>query len=164
MTAVVSNPLPTMLKRCSGPLEAVWSFALLEEAQPATRRTTEAHARARWRIRNRAKDMDTSDVGLPSGPGPYTQRWGRVPAWFPDGGLLLRNAALADRRSVAGEQPSNREQASRSHRCLRPTSAPDREAEMSTTANILIAEDDFGFRDTLEDVLAEEGHRVSVAG
>ena len=34
---------------------------------------------------------------------------------------------------------------------------------MSTTANILIAEDDFGLRDTLEDVLAEEGHRVSVA-
>jgi CheY-like chemotaxis protein len=34
---------------------------------------------------------------------------------------------------------------------------------MKTTASILIAEDDFGFRDTLEDVLAEEGYPVSVA-
>jgi CheY-like chemotaxis protein len=34
---------------------------------------------------------------------------------------------------------------------------------MKVAANILIAEDDFGFRDTLEDVLVEEGHRVSVA-
>ena len=34
---------------------------------------------------------------------------------------------------------------------------------MKATANILIAEDDLGFRDTLEDVLVEEGHRVSVA-
>ena len=34
---------------------------------------------------------------------------------------------------------------------------------MKANATILIAEDDFGFRDTLEDVLAEEGYSVSVA-
>ena len=34
---------------------------------------------------------------------------------------------------------------------------------MKAPANILIAEDDFGFRDTLEDVLVEEGYRVSLA-
>jgi len=34
---------------------------------------------------------------------------------------------------------------------------------MGTITEILIVEDDFGFRDTLEDVLVEEGYSVSVA-
>ena len=34
---------------------------------------------------------------------------------------------------------------------------------MGAIAEILIVEDDFGFRDTLEDVLADEGYSVSVA-
>src|SRR5678816_2998721 len=66
MTAVVSNPLPTMLKRCSGALEVVWSFALLDEAQPRTPSRAKQEASARWRMRKRAEDMDTSDVELPS--------------------------------------------------------------------------------------------------
>jgi two-component system, chemotaxis family, chemotaxis protein CheY len=34
---------------------------------------------------------------------------------------------------------------------------------LGATANILVVEDDFGFRETLHDVLVEEGYEVSVA-
>src|SRR6185295_19967809 len=65
MSALVWIPAPTMLKRCSGPLEVVWSFDFPVVAQATARRRTEASAR--WRMRTRAETMDTSEGELPSG-------------------------------------------------------------------------------------------------
>src|SRR4029453_1437889 len=65
MRALVSNPLPTMLKRCSGPL-VVCSLPELDVAQAMASRRAETETSARWRIRKQAEDMVTSDVELPS--------------------------------------------------------------------------------------------------
>src|SRR4029434_3149681 len=65
MRALVSNPLPTMLKRCSGPL-VVCSLPELDVAQAMASKSAETETSARWRIRKQAEDMVTSDAGLPS--------------------------------------------------------------------------------------------------
>src|SRR4029450_204342 len=124
MRALVSNPLPTMLKRCSGPL-VVCSLPELDVAQAMASKSAETETSARWRIRKQAEDMVTSDVELPSAgdPSPAAAECpgGKVRGREPTG----KEANGAGPARPSGEdRPSHRQHPVRLMRCLHPRSTP----------------------------------------